>query len=573
MKTKLQWFAAILTVTLAFTSNVFSQNGSTDPTIPGPFAVSSAIYDYGDTALTFQGFPGPVEFRGSVHYPTDLSGPPHPLIVLLHGRHSVCYNGTNLGGFVWPCTNGDQPIPSFQGYDYLAQNLASYGYIVISISADGINAVDASVNDAGAEARAELIQQHLNLWNQFNTTGAAPFGTLFVGKVDMTRVGTMGHSRGGEGVVKSFLLNQSLGSPYGIRAVFSLAPIDFNGFVPTRIAFGVLLPYCDGDVDTLEGIHYYDSARYAVPGDPTPKHAFLVMGADHNFYNTVWTPGEFPAGASDDWGAASDPYCGTGPGNQRLTPDQEQKTGLALIAAFMRTYVGGEHQFLPVLVGASQFPVAPATIHTSYQAPDSSAVREDVNRLTSATNLTTSTLGTPVNESGLTPYSVCGGVGETVPCVNGLQLGQQPHNDGLAAPGFLSQLITGWGSQATYTYSLPIGKRLVKLYQALQFRAAVNFADPRNSSLAVQDLTVTLTDGNGRSASINVNKAAPGKLFFPPGATGPVPRIFLNTVRIPLSSFASINLSDVRTIQFKFDRTAAGGLMITDIAFASPPVF
>ena len=44
----------------------------------------------------------------------------------------------------------------------------------------------------------------------YNTTGGAPFGTKFVGKLDMTRIGTMGHSRGGEGVVYNALLNLSL---------------------------------------------------------------------------------------------------------------------------------------------------------------------------------------------------------------------------------------------------------------------------------------------------------------------------------------------------------------------------
>ena len=51
---------------------------------------------------------------------------------------------------------------------------------------------------------------------------------LFVGKVDMQNIGTMGHSRGGEGVVRNFQINKALGSPYGIKAVLPLAPVDFG---------------------------------------------------------------------------------------------------------------------------------------------------------------------------------------------------------------------------------------------------------------------------------------------------------------------------------------------------------
>ena len=59
---------------------------SQDPTLPGPFAVTREEYDFGDTAFTPPGFPGPVEMRGSAHYPTNWTGAPLPLIVFLHGR-------------------------------------------------------------------------------------------------------------------------------------------------------------------------------------------------------------------------------------------------------------------------------------------------------------------------------------------------------------------------------------------------------------------------------------------------------------------------------------------------------
>ena len=126
----------------------------------------------------------------------------------MHGRHSTCFSGGSAF-LEWPCTGGRQTIPSYQGYDYLASNLASYGYIVVSVSANGINARDNGVGDLGMLARAQLIQQHLDKWHTFTTVGGAPFGTLFVGKVDLDNVGTMGHSRGGEGVARHFVLNAS----------------------------------------------------------------------------------------------------------------------------------------------------------------------------------------------------------------------------------------------------------------------------------------------------------------------------------------------------------------------------
>jgi hypothetical protein len=375
------------------------------------------------------------------------------------------------------------------------------------------------------QARAELIQRHLQQWTTFNTAGAAPFGTKFVGKVDLQRVGTMGHSRGGEGVVKHYVYNASLGSPYGIKAVFPLAPVDFNRPVANNTALAVALPYCDGDVNDNQGVHFYDDARYNVAGDASPKHTIQVMGANHNYFNTVWTPGLFPAGGSDDWGFTSggstDPQCGTGAGNHRLTPAQERGVGLAYISAVMRAYVGGETQFLSYLTGESAPPPSAQTseIHVSYHAP--AAARRDVNRLLTSTNLTTNTLGGATTQTGLTPHDLCGGDSpQPQHCLPSTQATtRQPH-------------------------TVP--------------------------SARASTVRVVLTDGAGATSAVTVASFS-DVLFYPPGSVGPVPKVVLNTARIPVTAFSGVNLTDIRSVQFKFDQSPSGALLISDVSFASPP--
>jgi predicted dienelactone hydrolase len=127
-------------------------------------------YDYGDLAFTPTGFPGAVELRASVHRPTDLGAGPFPLIVFLHDRHSPCFPVA----LQWPCVGGRVPIHSYQGYAYIAEILASHGYIVVSISANGITAFDNEVSDLGAQARAQLVHRHLTQWNTFNTACGGP---------------------------------------------------------------------------------------------------------------------------------------------------------------------------------------------------------------------------------------------------------------------------------------------------------------------------------------------------------------------------------------------------------------
>jgi hypothetical protein len=550
-----------------------------DPGTPGPLAVTREEYNFGDTAFTPTDFPGPVELRASIHSPTNLASGPFPVIIFLHGRHATCFKGGSQL-LQWPCTTmGSQPILSYQGYDYVSDVLASHGYVVVSISANGINARDNLVFDLGALARAELIQKHLDILNTFNTTGGAPFGTKFVGKFNLNQVGTMGHSRGGEGVVRHYVLNDSLGAPYGIKAVFPLAPVDFNRFVVNNAALNVMLPYCDGDVADLQGVHFYDDARYNVPGDQAPKHYELVMGANHNFYNTVWTPSSGIPGAANDWlafvpGGHSDSHCGSGKTSQRLTEAQQRGTGLAYMTAFFRAYVGNESQFIPILTGDAPPPPSAQTnnIFVSYHAP--AALRLDVNSLLNDTNLSINNLGAAVTQIGLTPYELCGGEApQPQRCLPDQLNAQQPHTTPSArsSAAGLSQLKTGWNNfTGNYTNNIPATLGNVSGFQAVQFRVSVNFADVRNVADLAQDFRVLLMDASGSWTSVRVSDVSPA-LFYPPGEVRPVPKVVLNTVRVPLSAFTGVNLNAVRSVQFTFNERLQGGLLITDVAFASAP--
>jgi hypothetical protein len=59
-------------------------------------------------------------------------------------------------------------------------------------------------------------------------------------------------------------------------------------------------------------------------------------------------------------------------------------------------------------------------------------------------------------------------------------------------------------------------------FLALQFRASVNFADPRNPGGVPQDLSVILTDRMDHSASVRVSDLSES-LFYPPGTLSTFP--------------------------------------------------
>ena len=537
-----------------------------DPGKSGPMDVTATEYNDGDTAYTPPALGHAGEVRASVHYPTDLSDGPYPMIVLLHGRHATCHTGSQAFGG-WPCTGGATTIPSFQGYDYLAENLASWGYVVISISANAINAFDSGTEDAGALARAQLIQYHLDKWKTFTTTGGAPFGKTFVGKVDLQNIGEMGHSRGGEGVVESYLLNKSLGSPYGINAVLPLAPVDFSRHIINNVPLSVILPYCDGDVSDNQGIHFYDDSLYNVPKDNSPKNYLEVMGANHNFFNTIWTPGGFEAGAGDDWGGGTDPICGAQEGSERLSAQQQRDVGEAYMAGFFRLYIGGETDMTPYFNGTEVQPksVKFADLHDAYHAPANE--RLTVNNWMDKADLKKDLLGGDVTQKGLTPFDLCGGAPpEPTPCVTTAGSAQQPHtvrSAFSAAPG-LSQLRFAWKKNTAFmTNEIPASSRDVSAYTAVSFRIAQNIGALHPN----EDLSVVLTDASGKSSSVTVKKWSDA-LFQPLGTTGGLtPKEILNTVRIPLSAFKGVDLKSVAKVTLAFDQTKVGSVLMTDLAF------
>ncbi len=553
-----------------------------DPGIPGPHTVIKAEYNLGNTSYTFPSgadFPYPSEEIGSVHYPADLGNGPYPVIEILHGRHGTCYDSVSMteASEGWPCTGTNKSIVSYEGYDYLARNMASHGYIVISISANDINANDGPSNQFGMPARAYLMQHHLDLWHTWNTAGGFPGDSLlFVGALDMQNIGTMGHSRGGEGVVFHALLNRSLGSPYGIKAVFTLAPVDFYSQVLNGIPLLDVAPYCDGDVNDLEGLHFYDNARYNDTADEAPKHDVLYMGADHDFFNTVWTPGSPIPGGYDDWlytGLTITPWCGPAAFNTGRFDSTKQMAGLVpYFAAFYRMYLGHEMQFAPILDVDDTIPPASSTlnssqVHVSFHP--SRINRLDINRADSTNRLTTNSLGGNVTQNALLSSDICGGGTPESDCISPFDQAMQPHNSNTTTPG-LSQLGLIWDSSSAWCQNdLPGAYRNISGYQDIIFRTTVNYSQsPLDSNL---NFTVQLIDSAGDTSGLPVASYS-NALFYQPGNySGDLPKSVFNTVKIPLADFSGVDLTNLIAVRFRFDKSIGGAVFVSDLAFNSAP--
>lgn len=526
-----------------------------DPTAPGPYQVQRADYDLGNTALTLSGLGGKaVEEQAAVWVPTSAPGQ-RPVAVFLHGRHDSCYQAgtTNSTDDVWPCPSGWEPIPSYLGFNQAAQTLAGDGYVVVSISANGVNAQDnAFAEDAGALARAQLILDHLDLLAAANMGKVPGLSPLLKGRLDLGNVALMGHSRGGEGVAKAALLNAARPHPYGIRGALLVAPVDYARETLPGIPMVVVLPYCDGDVPDLRGQHFYDDTRYADTNDHVLRSSLLMMGANHNFFNTQWTPGLSTAPAFDDWDAEadpSDPTCGsTQPTTTRLTAAQQSQAGTSLIVGFFRLVQGHETTFLPMFDDASApaISVGAATVLQEDQSPQ----RLDV-----------APLQTPSSSVAVPPTGTyCASMEDASPQSGLPSCTGSPDNSRFPSftPTRYAQNVTASPMlhlSAAGTVTTAVKDHDISAYSALTVRASTD-----DAGLPTR-MTMTVTDGTGR------HQSSPAITLNPlPGSGTILPKTWLPSWRWPTSQMSQVNIHDIRQVSL----STSGAALLSDVAFQTP---
>ncbi|MFT2753617.1 hypothetical protein [Clavibacter sp. Sh2088] len=287
-------------------------------------------YDFGPRSFSVPdltdstGRPSPMELQGRVHLPPGAAKGLHPVVVLVPGYWPTCadaeaqritedpksseeavvaaYDRLNQ----WPCAKGISQIPSHRGFDHLARALSDSGNIVISIGANGANAIDTRSFE-GDQARAALITKHLEMWQEFVATGKGPLSAVLPADirthVDMKDVGLAGHSRAGRAVLQYAADANRAKWPKGvtIRAVLGLAPASAFGTDPATLTntgtdVGIIGGSCDG-VSNPPFDPYFAAA---VTGSHHPAYRWMFRGANHNYSNMQWSPSSGQVAAHDD---------------------------------------------------------------------------------------------------------------------------------------------------------------------------------------------------------------------------------------------------------------------------------
>jgi hypothetical protein len=220
-----------------------------DLSLPGPYAVSSLLYN------------GPTQWlRQEVFYPSNVASlSVRPLVVVSHG-------------------NGHD----YQWYDHLGTHLASWGFVVMSHRNNTVPGVQSA-----ATTTLDNLDHFLG-----NLGTIAP---ALVGKVDNTRIGLIGHSRGGEGVVIAYhrlFTNVVVPANYSknaIKVVSSIAPtyFEYSSATPDTIhtaPYHVWVGAADADVTgcgSFSGAQPMGHYGWA----EGPRNLIQVQGAGHGAFH------------------------------------------------------------------------------------------------------------------------------------------------------------------------------------------------------------------------------------------------------------------------------------------------
>lgn len=466
-----------------------------------------------------------MDVRGHLYRPKAPHQTRTPLVIVAHGFHF----GTNMAT--------GEAVDSAIGYGYLARHLARWGMTVFSVDLQPINdALLVSDIDAATShrARAEIIFRSIELLESRPETN---------GLIDVTRIGLVGHSMGGDAVGFTQVINVNENRGFSIRGVVAIAP---TNWLPDYVfpsgkylqIFGALdqltsfIP-APGVASAYGGLRIYDRAA-------REKTLFWLHGMRHNPFNSEWV------GAGD----VAEVHIA----DLALSEGEHQRAARFLINAFFQDSLMARPQYAGYMHGVS-FPraVSHLNMHASHSAPGVVVIDNhgDVDAQSGLLEETPLDKGT----------NSLGGANQVIGTLAAWENGRITDTDN--APHESYGVRLAWDAPGAIL-SADLTALSAAGLKVLSLRLAQVYEDPvRNAGALPSDAFVSLDDGT-HTATVRVGAVA--QVPFPDAASRV--NTTLRTIRLPLDAFQALNpalnLLALRMVTVRFDAKPAGHLIGDD---------
>lgn len=230
------------------------------------YEVNTTEFNLGDkTYLSSSGAQMPYKLRGTLSMP--IGDGEFPLIFIVHGNH-----------------NNDIEDKRYDtGFEYLTRKLAENGYISIALDLNQAYIWKYGDSDE-VEKIIAMTKEHLKVLKEANEGSNSRYPVDLKGKIDMSKIGLIGHSRGGETIF--YLSNELIKQGENITSLLSVAPAAVRAdapFLENDLDTAILVPELDGDVISLDGYGVYDILASKVRENMLSLT--LLENANHNYFN------------------------------------------------------------------------------------------------------------------------------------------------------------------------------------------------------------------------------------------------------------------------------------------------
>ena len=466
-----------------------------------------------------------VPIRGKIWYPKEAQN--CPVLFMIHGNHNYVEE-------------------SYLGYEYLGQYLASYGYVMVSVDQNACNMLT-NENDA----RAILLLENMKAVQGYNGIKNNPIYK----KIDFSKVGIAGHSRGGEAVSIAYLLNDEKVNPnngkmkldyhFDIRSIIAIAPT-VDQYKPTSksvqledVNYMILQGSNDQDLYNFSGMKQYKNIDFTGKGNYI-KTSLYCAGCNHVQFNSRW-------GLYDREGV----YAKALNVKNFLPQAEQEEIAKIFIKIFLDTTLREDTTYMNLLEDYRLYQSClPQTLYVqSYQKSDFKALcnfEED-------TNLVTGTMkGVSIDVDGGSIWTE----------------GLYPTE----AAGSNSAVYLQWVNQNLPTLRITMPECNM-LNRTLQFDIMNLREDFKEKEASLLEAKITIEDATGQSATVLLSDYATiypaflvrlNKLEYLLGEIEYKHQF--QTVSIPITSFTSVNpqLDVSRIMNLKINFTDEMGVVAVD---------